>query len=207
MKRDRAVAVVSLLGGLLLAVIGVRYLLVPEAATLSFGVGKRPQGHELYYIIGLRNLWLGLLAVAFALLQEWRALALWFAFGAIVCFADAGIAASSVGGLPHIAFHAGCGLACCGLPFLRGAARRNGSSRRPMLVSAIDFGLLLAVLTLGWGIAVAAYRPIAEAISWPMGAPQRRHPQVARSLGLACVVCAVSFVIWRIVAAIRSLPP
>ena len=52
----------------------------------------RPLGHELYYIIGLRNVWLGLLAIAFAALREWRALALWFTFGAIVCFADASIA-------------------------------------------------------------------------------------------------------------------
>lgn len=69
-----------------------------------------------------------------------------------------------------------------------------------MLVSAIDFGLLLAVLTLGWGIVVAAYRPIAEAISWPMGTPQRRHPYLARLLGVACVACAVAFVLWRVVA-------
>lgn len=69
-----------------------------------------------------------------------------------------------------------------------------------MLVSAIDFGLLLAVLTLGWGIVIAAYRPIAEAISWPMGAPQRRYPLVARVLGMACVACAVAFVVWRVVA-------
>ena len=103
---------------MLLAVIGVRYLLVPEAATLTFGVGKRPQGYELYYIIGVRNLWLGVLAIAFAALREWRALALWFAIGSIVCFADAWIAASSAGKLPHIAFHAGCGLACCVLALL-----------------------------------------------------------------------------------------
>lgn len=118
MKRDWNIAGLAILGGALLFAIGVRYLLVPEAATLTFGVGKRPQGYELYYIIGVRNLWLGALAIAFAALREWRALALWFAIGSIVCFADAGIAARSVGGLPHIAFHAGCGLACCGLAVL-----------------------------------------------------------------------------------------
>jgi hypothetical protein len=69
-----------------------------------------------------------------------------------------------------------------------------------MLVSAIDFGLLLAVLTLGWGIVITAYRPIAEAIHWPMGAPQRRFPQVARLLGVACVAFAMAFVVWRVVA-------
>ncbi len=53
-----------------------------------------------------------------------------------------------------------------------------------MVVSAIDFGLLLAVLTLGWGIALAAYRSIAEGIDWPMGTTQRRQPDIARALGL-----------------------
>jgi hypothetical protein len=69
-----------------------------------------------------------------------------------------------------------------------------------MLVSAIDFGLLLAVLTMGWGIVTATYRPVAEAVHWPMGAPQRRHPHLARNLGMACVICAVAFVVWRVVA-------
>jgi len=69
-----------------------------------------------------------------------------------------------------------------------------------MLVSAIDFGLLLAVLTMGWGIATAAYRPVAEAVHWPMGSPQRRYPHVAQGLGWLCVTCAVSFVVWRTVA-------
>jgi hypothetical protein len=114
-RRERLVRVTCLLGGALLMGIGVRYLIVPEAATLSFGVGKRPQGHELYYITGLRNLWLGALAVAFAALREWRALALWFAAGAFVCFADAAIAASSAGRWTHVLFHAGCGVACVAL--------------------------------------------------------------------------------------------
>ena len=74
---------------MLLTVIGVRYFVTPEGAARTFGVPGRPAGYELYYIIGLRNVWLGLLAVAFAALREWRALALWFAIGAIVCFADA----------------------------------------------------------------------------------------------------------------------
>lgn len=126
-KLGRTVAVIGVLGGALLFGIGVRYLVVPEAATLSFGVGKRPQAYELYYIIGIRNLWLGALAIGFALLREWRALALWFAIGSLVCFADAGIAASSVGRLSHIAFHTGCGLACCGLAGLAWGLHRNRS--------------------------------------------------------------------------------
>lgn len=114
-RTQRLLLAVCLIGGVLLAVIGARYMLVPESAARTFGVPGRPAGHELHYIIGLRNLWLGGLAIAFATLRQWRALALWFAMGAIVCFADAGIAASSIGRLPHIAFHVGCGLACIAL--------------------------------------------------------------------------------------------
>ena len=114
-RTERWVFILCLLGGVLLAVIGIRYLLVPESAARTFGVPGRPVGYELHYTIGLRNLWLGLLAVGFALLRQWRALALWFAIGTIVCFADAAIAASSTGRLPQIAFHIGCGIACVGL--------------------------------------------------------------------------------------------
>jgi hypothetical protein len=114
-RTQRLILAGCLIGGVLLAGIGVRYLLTPESAARTFGVPGRPEGYELYYIIGLRNVWLGLLAVAFAALREWRALALWFALGAIVCFADGSIAASSTGRLPQVAFHFGCGLACVGL--------------------------------------------------------------------------------------------
>jgi hypothetical protein len=109
---ERTLLVISVLGGALLTFIGVRYLLVPEAAARAFGIPKRPLGHELYSIIGIRNVWLGLLAIGFALLRQWRALALWFASGALVCFADATIATRALGELPQVAFHAGCGLIC-----------------------------------------------------------------------------------------------
>jgi len=114
-RQERLIIAFCLIGGVLLIAIGVRYFLTPESAARTFGVPGRPQGYELYYIIGLRNVWLGLLAVAFALLREWRALALWFALGAVVCFADASIAASSTGRVPQVAFHFSCGLACIGL--------------------------------------------------------------------------------------------
>jgi uncharacterized protein DUF4267 len=114
-RKQRLIVVFGIIGGVLLTLIGIRYFLVPEGAARTFGVPGRPAGYELHYIIGLRNVWLGLLAVAFAALREWRALALWFALGAIVCFADGSIAASSTGRLPQVAFHIGCGLACVGL--------------------------------------------------------------------------------------------
>jgi hypothetical protein len=101
----------------MLTIIGVRYLLVPTSAAVTFGVAVPTTGAELHYIIGLRNVWLGLLAIGFAILREWRALTLWFAFGAVVCFADAVIAATSSGKLPQVAFHAGSGVACLALAF------------------------------------------------------------------------------------------
>lgn len=102
-----AAAVVT---GTLFGVIGLRYLLIPESAARTFGVPGRPAGHELYYIIGLRNLWLAALAIGLAALRQWHGLALWFATGTAVCFADALIAANSTAKVPQVAFHLVCGL-------------------------------------------------------------------------------------------------
>jgi hypothetical protein len=108
---DRMVLAVCVVGGVLLTFIGIRYLLVPQSAARTFGVPARSAGFELHYIIGLRNIWLGLLAVLFAALREWRALALWFTIAVAVCFADGLIAATSTGAIPQVAFHFGCGVA------------------------------------------------------------------------------------------------
>jgi hypothetical protein len=58
LRSERWIIAICIAGGVLLAVIGVRYLLVPEQAARTFGVPGRPAGYELHYIIGLRNLWL-----------------------------------------------------------------------------------------------------------------------------------------------------
>lgn len=108
----KVMRVIGVLAGLLLFAIGVRFLIVPDQATRTFGLAKDLSGNELSYIIGLRDLWLGALAIAFALLREWRALALWFAFGVLVCWSDALIAASSGGRFWPVVFHAVCGVAC-----------------------------------------------------------------------------------------------
>jgi Domain of unknown function (DUF4267) len=115
MRAERYLLGVCFLGGVLLTVIGVRYLLLPEQAARTFGLPARPAGHELHTIIGLRNVWLGLLAIGFAALRQWRALALWFALGALVCFADATIVAGTRGPLSSFAFHVGSGLFCLAL--------------------------------------------------------------------------------------------
>lgn len=125
-RSERAVLIACLAGGLLLFVIGVRYLTAPEAAALTFGIPRRPQAFELHYVTGLRNIWLGALAIAFAWFKEWRALGLWFALAAVVCFADAGIAAHSVGRWPHVVFHAGCGIASVALSALSWRAFLKG---------------------------------------------------------------------------------
>ncbi len=123
------VLTVCLLGGALLTFIGIRFFLVPHAAARTFGVPGRPLGLELYYVVGLRNVWLGLLAVAFALLREWRALALWFAGAVVVCTADASIAARSTAALPQVAFHISCGIASAVLASL--CWRAAGKLRHP----------------------------------------------------------------------------
>jgi hypothetical protein len=128
----QAISAVCLIGGLLLAIIGIRYLLVPQSAARTFGLPGRPAGFELHYIVGLRNVWLGLLAIAFAALREWRALALWFAAATVVCFADGLIAATSTGGVPQVAFHLSCGVASAALATLCwrvARAQRNASGR------------------------------------------------------------------------------
>jgi hypothetical protein len=124
---QRWVAAISIIGGILLTVIGARYFITPEGAAYTFGIPRQPQGHEFHYVIGLRNLWLGLLAIAFAALREWRALALWFVLGTFVCFADAAIAATATGRIPQVAFHMTCGIGCIVLAALNWRlARRRG---------------------------------------------------------------------------------
>lgn len=110
--KHRHLVWLGVFAGLLLALIGVRFMLVPRTAANNFGLAKDVTGLELHYVVGLRDVWLGLLAVAFAALREWRALALWLALGALVCFADALVVATATGKPLAIAFHAGSGVFC-----------------------------------------------------------------------------------------------
>lgn len=90
-RRDRYLLELAAFAGGLLTYIGVRFLVVPGSAAETFGLLARPNGFQLHTVVALRDLWLGLLAVAFAWLGEWRALTLWLGLGALVCFGDAGI--------------------------------------------------------------------------------------------------------------------
>ena len=110
--------IASFLGGLLLFVIGFRFLIVPDDAAWTFGLGGKMEGWAFHYVIALRDLWLGALAMALAWFREWRALALWFALGVFVCFGDAAIAVSAGGPAPAIAFHAASGVLCAALAIL-----------------------------------------------------------------------------------------
>lgn len=125
-SKHRHLLWLGVFAGLLLTVIGVRFMIVPRTAANNFGLAREIAGYELHNMIGLRDIWLGLLAVALALLREWRALALWFALGALVCFADAVIAAGSSGKPLAIAFHVGSGIFCSLLAgALAGRVRRD----------------------------------------------------------------------------------
>ena len=120
-RRSRLGAILAGLGGtagLVLLVIGVRFVLWPEAATRTFGLAGKPPAAALNAIIGLRDIWLAGRALAFAALREWRALALWLLLGAAVCLGDALIVAAH--GPPHagpaaLAFHGASGVFCAGL--------------------------------------------------------------------------------------------
>lgn len=130
MKHEH-IAALAIFAGVLLLLIGIRFVLVPEGAAKTFGVPPALKGNELHYIIGLRDIWLGALAVAFAILAEWRALALWFFLAVVVCWADAAIVASVGGPALAITFHIVAGVYCLLLGIAASRARgRSSPSRR-----------------------------------------------------------------------------
>jgi hypothetical protein len=101
-----------------LALIGARFFASPEVATAAFGLDPA-RGADLARVVGLRDLWLGLLGVALAGGRQWAALTLWFGLGALVCLADAGLVAAARESDTALAFHivaaflfAGLGVAC-----------------------------------------------------------------------------------------------
>lgn len=119
----------GIVAGVVLTVIGIRFLLVPDSAAHTFGLGQEIVGAEMHQVVAMRDLWLGLLAVAFAALREWRALGLWFVMGAGVCVADAGIVASTTAKWWALSFHLGSGVFCgwVGLACLRYARLTKGA--------------------------------------------------------------------------------
>lgn len=120
----------SVAGGVALCVIGLRFLVVPEAAATFFGIDKRSPGFAPHAAIALRDLWLGLLLIAFALRHDWSSVGFWFGLGSLVCFGDAAIAASSSGRWGSIAFHAVSGLSCLAIAAVVWAQARRWAGRR-----------------------------------------------------------------------------
>ena len=114
-RSDRLILTLAAIGGAALVIIGARFFFWPDLAARFFGIAPRPQGTELHTAVALRDIWLGLLALAFAYLRDWRALALWFGCGTLVCFGDAALVANATGKPQAIVFHTLAGLACAAL--------------------------------------------------------------------------------------------
>ena len=89
--KHRHLVWLSVGAGLLLTVIGIRFLIVPRTAALNFGLAKDSVGQALHHMVGLRDIWLGGLALVLVWLREWRALMWWFVL-AVRTFAAATIA-------------------------------------------------------------------------------------------------------------------
>ncbi len=113
--KHRHLVWLAVAAGVLLTVIGIRFLIVPRTAANNFGLAKEVTGYALHHMVGLRDIWLGGLAIVLAVLREWRALMWWFALGALVCFADAAIAGASSGKALAVGFHLLSGVFCAGL--------------------------------------------------------------------------------------------
>jgi len=111
-RKHRHLVWLGVFAGVVLTAIGVRFMLDPRAAQHTFGLAKGLLECDLHLVIGLRDIWLGALAIVFAVVKEWRALAFWLGLGAAVCLADAGIAAASTGKWWAIAFHMGSAIFC-----------------------------------------------------------------------------------------------
>ncbi len=128
MKRHQVVRALSVATGVALCLIGFRFLLQPEVAATFFGIDRRAPGFSAHAAIALRDLWVGALLLALTALEDWRAVALWLGFGALVCFGDATIAAGSGGRWLSITFHVASGVFCAALA---AAAWQLARRRRP----------------------------------------------------------------------------
>ncbi len=126
--RRRWLQGLSIAAGVALALIGVRFGLVPRSAAGFFGIDT-PQGPtHLHYVIALRDIWLGLLLIVFALLCDWRSMALWLAFGAAVCFVDAVIVAYATAWVGPLLFHVMSGAYCAVLAIMCWGEMRRAAS-------------------------------------------------------------------------------
>ncbi len=61
----------------------------------------------------------------------------------------------------------------------------------------IDPLFFLAVGAIGWGLALALYRPLALWAGWPRGTAQERLPAITRTLALASIAAGLALAIAR----------
>ncbi len=109
---DRWLIGLSAAAGVVLLVIGIRFLTVPHQAARFFGLSAPPGPFDLHRVIALRDIWLALLLIALAAMREWRALGVCLLLGALVCLGDAVIVWWSSGRPAAIAFHLASGMYC-----------------------------------------------------------------------------------------------
>lgn len=129
-----AVRGLAALTGLILFVIGLRFLLVPQKAARFFGItieGSDP-ATSLSYVVGLRDIWLGLLVILMSAIEDWRGLALWLGLGASVCLGDAAIAVQSGGQLLSVSFHLASGVYCGVLAWICWSEHRKRCRRQQL---------------------------------------------------------------------------
>lgn len=112
---DRNLRLLAAAVGVTLTLIGIRFLFWPSAAGRTFGLSVQDLNPAAYAVIGLRDIWLGTMVAAFAWYRLWFAIAIWFAFATLVCFADAGIVAATTARPLPLAFHLASGVLCAGL--------------------------------------------------------------------------------------------
>ena len=111
-RHRRVLRVLAALTGVVLLVIGIRFLLVPHQATRFFGIAPKEGSAGLHYVIGVRDIWLAAIIIVMSALSDWRGLAIWLGLGVFVCVADAAIAAHSSGKAMAVAFHLASAIFC-----------------------------------------------------------------------------------------------
>lgn len=115
----------TIIGGGLMAIIGVRFYVISEHAARVFGIGPQGSGFELHHVIAARDIWLGLLAIGLAVLRQWTALTLWFGLAVLVCLSDAYVVIGSGGKSGPLIFHLASAVACAAMAWMCQKASRQ----------------------------------------------------------------------------------
>lgn len=119
LRRLGGAGIATLLTGLTLCFIGARFLVVPGTAAAAFGVPLA--GLAAYAVAkGVRDLSVGVLLIAFALLGERRAAALTLLLGSVIPVVDGAIVLAWRGAHPgYLAIHWGTAVFCIALGVLQ----------------------------------------------------------------------------------------